>query len=108
MAEPPGLSRWKAVNQSKVDRLATFLSTEPNTTLRATHRTAYVQQLQRYVEAKYHWANALVDHLTTVKDLLEQGTQGMADAPSAAGRTSAASPPSTSRRVSSRKSGGLG
>jgi hypothetical protein len=103
---PPGLSRWKSVKQNEVDQLATFLSAEPMTTLRATRRTAYIQQLQRNVEAlqqrveaRNHWASAVSDHLTAVRALLEQG---------AAEATSAASEPSAARSKSSRKSGGLG
>jgi hypothetical protein len=99
MAEPLGFNRWKTVRQQRVDKLATFLSTEPKTTLRATRRTAYIQQLQRAVETRHQWASAVVDHLAAVKDLLEQGT---------AGATGTTTKPSVAHSGSSRKSGALG
>jgi hypothetical protein len=99
MAEPLGLSRWKTVRQQRVDQLATLLSAEPKTTLRATRRAAYVQQLQRAVQARHQWATAVVDHLTAVKDLLEQGT---------AGTTGTTTKPTAAYRGSSRKSGAVG
>lgn len=99
MAEPPGLSRWKTVMQNRVDRLATFLSAEPKTTMQATRRTAFIQQLQRAAGIRHQWATEVLGHLSTVKDLLEQGTPGV---------TSTTTKPSAAHGSSSRKSGGVG
>jgi hypothetical protein len=99
MAEPLGFSRWKTVMRSRVDRLATFLSTEPKTTLHATRRTAYIQQCQRAVETRHQWATEVVNHLTAVKDLLERGGAGATGPPTKS---------SVGHSSSSRKSGGVG
>ena len=72
--EPLGLGRWKTAAQNRLDRLATLLSAEPNTTLQATRRTAYVQRLQQAVESRHKWATEMTNHLAAVKDLLEQRT----------------------------------
>lgn len=100
MAEPLGLSRWKTIQQQRVDKLATFLSSEPKTALRATRRTAFLQQMQRAVEVRHQWASAVADNLSAVKDLLEQGAPGAT--------ADSTRPVAPHHSNSSRKSGSVG